>query len=252
MTARKNQSGARRPLVYDEAIVTSRIRYGDADCIIRLFCKERGRISAFVKNGMMPSKQRGGLLQVPSRARVGLSSHPTSELYRLVEIDLASYVIGFGHSLRALGWAAYVAELLEAFFAENDAPGDFFDVVDEVFREIAAGRTKPELLRAFEIKLLSHVGHLPDLLEAVDYPLQKVAAYDPASGHLLAVAEPGSVAFDEDARQAALMLLTTPITSVPGLAESTLRQIARIFGFRLREQKKGPLKSVEFLRELGV
>src|SRR5688572_13274367 len=98
---------------YDEAILTSRIRYGDADCIVRLFCKERGRISAFVKNGMLSSKRRGGILQVPSRARVGLTCKPHSDLYRLTEIDMAAYVIGFGDSLRALGWAAYVSELVE-------------------------------------------------------------------------------------------------------------------------------------------
>lgn len=242
----------RHPVVYDEAILTSRIRYGDADCIIRLFCRQRGRISAFVKNGMLASKRRGGHLQVPSRARVGLVANAHSDLYRLSEIDMAAYVIGFGNSLRALGWAAYVAELVETFFAEGDAPGDFFDVVDAVFLAIASGNTRPEVLRSFELKLLAHVGHLPDLTQAVDYPLQRVAAYDPVSGHLLAMAESGSVVFDEEARVAAMTLLNEPIANVTSYGESTLRQIAKIFAFRLREQKKGPLKSVEFLRELGV
>jgi recombinational DNA repair protein (RecF pathway) len=125
-------------------------------------------------------------------------------------------------------------------------------VVDDVFRAIAKGHTRPELLRAFELKLLAYVGHLPDLKEAVDYPLQKVAAYDPASGHLLATAEFGTVAFDEDARVSALALLNAPIADVPSQDAQTLRQIAKIFSFRLHEQKKGPLKSVEFLKELGV
>ena len=241
-----------RPLFYDEAILTSRVRYGDADCIVRLFCKERGRIAAFIKNGMVPSKRRGGPLQVPSRARVGLSQNPHSDLYRLAEIDMASYVIGFGDSLRALGWAAYVAELLETFFVEGESAPEFFDTVDEVLRAIAMGHTKAELLRSFELKLLAYVGHLPDFKEAVDYPLQRVAAYDPASGHLLAMSEAGTVAFDEDARVSALALLHAPIANVPSQSVEALRQIAKIFAFRLREHKKGTLKSVEFLRELGV
>jgi len=241
-----------RPVVYDEAILTSRIRYGDADCIIRLFCKERGRIAAFVKNGMLPSKRRGGLLQVPSRARVGLVHSPHSEFYRLNEIDIASYICGFGDSLRGLGWAAYVTELVEAFFAEGETALEFFEVVDQVLQAIASGRTKPEVLRAFELKLLAYVGHLPDLTEAVDCPSQRVAAYDPASGHLLAIAEAGTVPFDEESRLAALELVSAPMTDVPEFNEHVLRQIAKIFVFRLREQKKGPLKSVEFLRELGV
>lgn len=241
-----------RPVLYDEAIVTSRVRYGDADCIIRLFCKEQGRVCAFVKNGLKPSKRRGGILQVPSRARVGLIANPHSDLYRLSELDMAAYVLGFGDSLRALGWAAYVAELIETFFAEGEALPDFFDIADETFKQIAKGHTRPEVLRAFELKLLAYVGHLPDFKEAVDNPLQRVAAYDPASGHLLALAEPGSVAFDEEARVAALTLLEADMADVPSQSEQVLRQIARIFAFRLREHKKGPLKSVEFLRELGV
>lgn len=242
----------KHPVVYDEAILTSQVRYSDSDCIIRLFCKERGRVSVFVKNGMMASKRRGGRIQVPSRAKVGLVHNPRSDLFRLSEIDVAAYVIGFGDSLRALGWAAYVAELIEIFFAESDSPGDFFSVVDEVYMAIASGNTRAEVLRAFELKLLSHVGHLPDLTEAVDYPSQKVTAYHPGSGHLLALAEPGSVAFGEDARLAAVMLLNEPIAGVSTHTESTLRQISKIFAFRLREQRKGPLKSIEFLRELGV
>lgn len=240
-----------RPVIYDEAILTSRIRYGEADCIVRLFCKEQGRLSAFIKNGLLPSKKRGGQIQVPSRARVALTRQPHSDLYRLSEVDVASFVMGFGHSMRAFGWAAYVAELLEAFFVEGEACGDFFGVADDTLRAIAGGDTRSEVLRAFELKLLAEVGHLPDLSEAVDCS-QKVAAYDPASGHFLAMAEPGSVAFDDEARQTALALLEAPIAAAPNFDASQLRQISKIFAYRLREQKKGPLKSVAFLRELGV
>lgn len=227
--------------MYDEAILTSRIRYGDADCILRLFCKERGRVTAFVKNGMKPSKRRS-ILQVPSKAKVGLVANPHSDLYRLAELDIASYTLGFGDSLRALGWAAYVAELIEAFFAEGEPADEFFDVVDGVFREIAKGNTRAELLRSFELKLLAFVGHLPDFKERVDNPLQRVA-YDPASA---------TVVCDEEARLSALVLLEAPIADIPTQSAQVLRQIAKIFSFRLREQTKGPLKSVEFLRELGV
>jgi len=161
-------------------------------------------------------------------------------------------VIGFGDSLRGLGWAAYVTELVEAFFAEGEKAGEFFEVVDQTLQMIAKGATRPELLRSFELKLLAYVGHLPDLTEAVDYPLQRVAAYDPASGHLLAIAEAGTVEFSEESRLSALELLQASMSQVPSFNDQILRQVAKIFACRLREQKTGPLKSVEFLRELGV
>ena len=51
---------------------------------------------------------------------------------------------------------------------------------------------------------------------------------------------------------AALHLLMSPIDAVPDYDEPILRVVAGIFLNQLRSHRKGPLRSVEFLKSMGV
>jgi DNA repair protein RecO len=250
-TSRK-QYALKRPLEYDEAIVTSLVRYGEADCIARLFCRERGRLVAFCRGGLKPSARRGGILQAPARAHVGLQIRPNSDLASLMQIDLAAHTLLLSSQLRSFGLASYVAEVVELFIPEHEPAFEVFDLLDTMLKEFSVQNTGPAILRAFELKLLAYCGYLPDLTDVVDCPGKSVMAYDSINGHLLASWQPGLVAFDESARQAALSLLCEPLESVQSHSEPVLRMVAQIFYGRLRQHSKGPLRSVEFLKSVGV
>ena len=106
MKSSQYQRPSSRPLDYDEAIITSMVRYGEADCIVRLFCAKKGSISAFVKNGLKSSKTRGSIIQAPARAYIGTSCKPNVTLHRLVQVDIASLNFLLSGNLRMWGFAA--------------------------------------------------------------------------------------------------------------------------------------------------
>ncbi len=225
---------ARRPLEYDEAFVTSLVRYGEADCIARLFCKKKGRLSAFVKNGLKPSRTRGGMMQAPMLAKVGLAISPNRDLARLgqIDVDPMSYAVA-GH-LQQWGWACYLTEIVEIFVPENDAAEQIFDCYKQAFALLAKGQGTPALLRALELKILHHSGYLPDLSGPVD------SATDVC------------VPFDEPARLAALSLFEADLDALPAVEMATLRVVAQIFWYRLKQLSHRPLRSVQFLKSIGV
>jgi len=92
------------------------------------------------------------------------------------------------------------------------------------------------LLRAFELRLLLASGYLPDL-----------------SAHALPTGEPNlDACLTQEARAASIKLIQAPLESLPHIDMDTLRAVARIFLYRLKQMKQAPLKSVMFLKDLGV
>ena len=232
MSAYTRKTTFKRPLCHDEAIIMSFVRYGEADCIVRLFCKEKGRLSAFAKNGLKPSKQRGSVVQAPARAQVGLIMRPQANLSQLVLLDIASHVFSLSDNLRFWGWACYAVEIVELFIPEHEPAPHVFEWLDILLHSFSKGQGSASTLRAFELKLLAHCGYLPDLsdvVESIELPQ-----------------------WNESANKAALGLLMSPMDAVPDYDEPTLRIVAGIFLNQLRSHRKGPLRSVEFLKSMGV
>jgi len=232
MSSNRSKTVFRRPLEYDEAIVTSMVRYGEADCIVRLFCKKKGFISAFVKNGLKPSKSRGSVLQAPSRAKVGLLIKPNAGLVQLVEVDIDAHIFMLSRSLRLLGWASYIVEISEIFLPELEPAPEVFDWIDGLFKSFANEKGTASQLRAFELKLLRFCGYLPDLKSQVE---------SSAFSNL-----------DDLACKAAFHLVNSSLETVPDYEEPVLRMVAKIFWNQLRSFHRGSLHSVEFLKSVGV
>lgn len=231
MTLKKRPRSVRRTLEYDEAIITSMVRYNEADCIVRLFCRKKGVLSAFVKNGLKPSKSRGSVLQAPARAQVGIFVKPQAQLYQLVQVEMVPYFFSLSRSLRLWGWAAYLAEITELLLPELDPASAVFDWLDTLFISFSGGKGTAAQLRAFEIKLLDYCGYLPDISDDITC---------------------SSLQLDDTARKTALYLLNSALDQVSDCDELVLRQVAKIFWSHLRSFHKGSLRSIDFLKSAGV
>jgi recombinational DNA repair protein (RecF pathway) len=241
----------KEPLEFDDAFVTSLIRYGDSDCIARLFCKERGRIAAFARRGLAPSKKYGTVLQAPALATVALQSRKQSELAGLVRFDLSPLTFHIA-APRMLGLAAYLMEVVELFLPEQEPVPSIFDDLKIVFAGLSkSDHQRNALFRAFELRLLDQCGYLPDLTHHVllDGP---VCAYDPIESRLVSSPNAHSLEFGEEARALAMALLDAPLSALPDCDNDALRVVGRIFASRLRLMNKGTLKSVAFLRTLEM
>lgn len=213
---------------HDDVLVTAVVPYGDADCVVRMFCRERGRVGAFARKARA-SRRRFPGLAAPSLGRASLRERHGADLLELTELDVDPVLLPLAADLRALGHASYVAELVERLLPEVEPAAEIFALVDEALRHIARNGPSARLLRALELKLLLLLGYLPDLFDA----------------------DALGVEMPEDARRAAIALVQSEgLAALPDVDNALLRPVGRIFAGHLRRQGVGPLKSVQFLASL--
>ncbi|MEI6806874.1 MAG: DNA repair protein RecO [Myxococcaceae bacterium] len=145
----------------DEIIITSLVRYGEADCIARVFTREEGRMSVFCRNAFKPSKKRGSVLQAPARGRMTFKAK-SSGMATMSELDLGAYTHALASNLRGFALAAYATELIEIFVPEHDSVPQLFDLLDNFLKQAATAELSTGDIRAFEFKLLELSGLLSE------------------------------------------------------------------------------------------
>lgn len=160
-------------LSFDEIIITSLVRYGEADCIARVFARKHGRLSLFCRNAMKPSKKRGSMLQAPARGKAAFKLK-NQGLSGLTELDLGSYTCRLATNLRGFSLAAYACEIVEVFVIEHDPAPQIFELLDNFLALAARENIQTSALRAFEFELLSLCGLLSQA-DSKERDLKKMA-----------------------------------------------------------------------------
>jgi DNA repair protein RecO (recombination protein O) len=232
----------------DDALVLSVVAYSDDDLVVRLFTREHGRIGAFARAARRSKKRYPGGVHPFSLGRVTLKPRRGDALFVLVDGALTPILQATTVEPVVLGRASYLAELIEKLLPEADPAPDVFDDVARAMTALPFADAR--LLRAFELRLLDATGYLPDLSGANDDAGAPVVAWDAVAGHLLSMPSARTVPFTDEARHAAMALLSAPLTAPPDVDDDVLRVVSRIFASHLRRQQIGPLKSIAFLRAI--
>lgn len=158
---------------FDEIIITSLLRYAEADAIARVFTHEHGRLSIFCRSAFKPSKKRGSVLQAPARGRAGFKIK-SSGMPSLSELDIGNYTHALSSNLRGFALAAYGCELIEVFVPEQEPAPEIFELLDAFLRKSALEHISTADIRSFEFKLLELCGLLGES-EALESDLDKMA-----------------------------------------------------------------------------
>jgi len=147
------------------AVVIRQRDLGEADRIVVLYTRERGKVSAVAKGTKRPRSKLAGSLQLFSHASVQLAAG------RSLEVATQARPIDYHYNLRRdmkrYAHASYAAELLDALTDEGLADPDLFDVLVSTLEAMDGGGDPPTLVRAFELKLMARLGYGPELESCV-------------------------------------------------------------------------------------
>ncbi len=152
----------RRVRLYRVSSVVVRQRdLGEADRVLMLYTRERGKLSAVAKGIRRPRSKLAGSLQLFSHASVQLAAGRSLEVVTQARAldtfyDLRSDMERFAHS-------SYAAELLDALTDEGMADSVLFGLLLSTLAALHSGGDAPTLIRAFELKLLTRLGYGPEL-----------------------------------------------------------------------------------------
>jgi DNA repair protein RecO (recombination protein O) len=232
-----------------EAVVLRSLRYSEADRILHLYTRERGRIGAIAK-GVRKTKSRFGARLEPL-SHVELMLHQGSgELQTVTGVQLLASHRAAREDNRRLSVGLIAAEAMLKLFGEPEpnprafaALTRFLDVLDE----LPPGGEPPtdSLVLSFQLKLLWLSGYLPHVTACVECGSGELTGYSARAGGAVC-REHGHGAFTVSAEGLAGIerLLSTPLADAggAGLGTRAAREALAVVtssyeehgGFRLR------------------
>ncbi|MDM4767483.1 DNA repair protein RecO [Pelomonas sp. SE-A7] len=186
----------RRVPAVQPAFVLHHYDWSESSLILDLFTREQGRLAVVAKGAKRPYSQLRAVLLPFQRIQVGLSKPgKTAEEGAPEVLTLRTAEWAGGNTLpagAALFSGYYLNELLLKLLARQDPHPRLFDAYAATLPELHASEDAQSqaALRAFELRMLSELGLLPDLSVATltQQPLEAERRYalSPESGVIAA------------------------------------------------------------------
>ncbi len=233
-----------------EAVVLRSIRFSEADRILHLYTRDRGRIGAIAK-GIRKTKSRFGARLEPL-SHVELMLHEGSgELQTVTGVEL----IASHHATRENGYRLSAgligAEAMLRLYGEPEANERaftaltrFLDLLDETVPLQARPELDP-LALSFQLKLLWLSGYLPHVTACVECGAGDLVGFSARAGGAVCRAHAaGSFGLSPEGLAGVEQLLSTPLqdAAAAGLGDRARREALAVVtssyeehgGFRLR------------------
>lgn len=255
-----------------DALVLRAIAYGDADLIVHLLVRGRGRISAFARAARSSRKRFGGALEPFQRVEALVVEREGDELWALREARVVEAHARLRDDLHRIAHAGYAAELVHGLTRAGEPADGLFTLLEEFLCRLEAGAATSARLRALELGALSAAGLAPELgacarCGAVVPPGR--AAFDPDAGglvcsrctpgaHLLALSLAARAALWQ-LRGGGLPAADAPVSADgsgrpadPRAFEDACTQAQRPLALFLQHHVGHGLRSAEFLAQVGA
>ena len=166
-----------------EAVVLRRWDLGEADRILNLYTRQRGKLRAVAKGMRRPKSRLAGHLELFARSSLLIARGRDLDI--VTQAELIDPYRDLRRDERRIGLAGYVADLLDALTSEDDPQPLVFELLTETLQGIASRPDPFFVVRRYELRLLSVLGYQPELYRCVvcGRPLKPVTnAFAPQLG----------------------------------------------------------------------
>jgi DNA repair protein RecO (recombination protein O) len=153
-----------------EALVMGSMRLREADRIVTMYTKERGRLSAVAKGVRRTKSRIGGRLEPFSLVHVVLYAGSGS-LYTVTGVETVRSFQGVRDSLMRIEEGGRLLEAVRRLFPEEEGNPAAFNLLVRGVSRLAAAADRPAaalLVLATRLKLLVALGYLPELDSCVE------------------------------------------------------------------------------------
>ncbi|HUH01896.1 MAG TPA: DNA repair protein RecO, partial [Kofleriaceae bacterium] len=145
-----------------DAIVLRAICYREADQVLTLFTRAYGKVSALARGSRRSRKRFGGALGSFTISRVELS-RGRGELLTMSSATSVRAYLELAADMASLAHASYATELVGEIAPPEQPEPDIYDLLVELYDVLSARGPSVSVLRAFELRLLDHMGLAPVL-----------------------------------------------------------------------------------------
>ena len=245
-----------------EAIVMHRSDVGEADRLLTILSRERGKLRLNAKGARKVGSRKSGHVELFVRSRM-LIAKGRGEIDIVSQVETLDAYRGLREDLTRSTYAHYVVELIDAFAEEGSEQPELFDLLAQALKWIETTSNLPLTARYFELQLLTLAGFQPQVFFCADKgePLQEIVpdefyGWSPAAGGVLC---PTHAAGRSDISRLSLNglkvlrhALRTEYASFTALTlrESILSEIEQVMLRYVQFVLERKVKSVEFLNLL--
>jgi DNA repair protein RecO (recombination protein O) len=259
---------SRERLYRVEAIVLKRADFGEADRLLTIYTPDHGKIRAIAKGARKPSSRKSGHVELFMHTALLLAKGRHLDI--VTQADTLDAFLPLQKNLERLGYAYYLAELIDRFVEEATENRPLFDLLLSALKWLGNATSDPFLLaRYFELHLLQHVGYRPQLFHCVNcgkeieptenfFSIEAGGVIDPGCMHAsrqrdkLPAHGRDAVSISLNALKVLRFLQTREWATVRGLQlnSDAMSEVESLMQRYIVHHLERNLKSVEFLREL--
>jgi DNA repair protein RecO (recombination protein O) len=151
-----------------ESIVLRAVPFREADLVVTLFTRDRGKISGLARAARRSQRRFSGGLPLFTVGRAELRERRGGELWTLSSFQVLRDFTGLARDLAATAHASYGLELVRELTAAEQEDPAILDLLSELLETLTARGASPSVLRAFELRLLAEVGVAPQISRCVN------------------------------------------------------------------------------------
>jgi DNA repair protein RecO (recombination protein O) len=130
-------------IIKTEAVVLSKLNYGDSSSIVTLFTKEYGKLSAMLKGGRNPKSKLSLIVDPINYLEVIFYNNPSRDLQILSSADIKAHFPKIKDDLDKLKYAHSVIELVKNLSVEHEVNKKLFSGIIRILELIGEGKENP-------------------------------------------------------------------------------------------------------------
>jgi DNA repair protein RecO (recombination protein O) len=230
-----------------EAVVLRSIRYGEADRILHLYSKTRGRIGAIAKGARRPKSRFGGRLE--PFFRLDLILHEGRG--ELLTVTNVATLDGYPHLRSSGAELNAAARACDAVLRLLDSTEPNLPAYNLLCRYLAMldgeeeGAASLETALSFRLKLALAAGFAPELASCAHCgEAEHLSGFSGAAGGVVCIScEGGAFPLSEEAHRFMVGAIGSPLAEAPAAGERDLRQVERAVGETLEHHAHVQLRS---------
>lgn len=138
-----------------EGIVLKRVNLGEADRILTVLSKQKGKISVLAKGVRRITSRRAGNVELLNRSLMFL--HPAKNFLILTEASVLDTYPKLKEDLTLSTYAFHIIELVDRLTVQEGENGNLYQELVEVLARLSK-KPRQILVRAFETKILADLG----------------------------------------------------------------------------------------------
>lgn len=138
-----------------EGIVIKRKNFGEADRILTVFTKQKGKIQLMAKGVRRITSKRSSHIELLNYCTIGVYE---GRMLLLTEAECLNHHSDLKNDLRRAGYAFYICELVDGLLAEYQENREIFNLLSSTLFALEKSDSPKELIKRFEEELLTLLG----------------------------------------------------------------------------------------------